>query len=95
MKLKSKELQWIYDNIDRFKQAVVALDFARAWNVPTDDVIRNRADEQVHDLAFSFLMVAMGENIPKTLWSVDDYSMLYGNIMDAKENGDIEVTDNE
>ena len=53
-------------------------------------MVYKRADEQVHDLAFSFLMVAMGESIPKTLWSADDYSVLYGLIMDA--DGDLEVT---
>ena len=90
MKLNDKSLQWIYDSIDRLKEAVVALDFAKQWHCAKEDMVYKRADEQVHDLAFSFLMVAMGESIPKTLWSADDYSVLYGLIMDA--DGDLEVT---
>lgn len=88
MKLNDNSLQWIYDNIDRYKEAVVALDFAKKCRCNHDDTVYKRADKQVHDLAFSFLMVAMGESIPKTLWSADDYSVLYGLIM----NGDTDIT---
>lgn len=89
MKLYNKELQWIFDSVDRFKEAVVALDFAKECGAGCDDLTRKKADEQVHDLAFSFLMVAMGGNIPKTLWSVRDYSELYGVIDDA----DLDMSD--
>lgn len=83
MRLNDERYQWIYDNIDRFKQALVTLDFIRKWKCGTDSPAFRRADEQVHDLAFSFLMIAIGEHIPTTLWSVNDYSVLYGLIMDA------------
>ena len=46
----------------------------------------------MHDLAFSFLMVAMGEHIPKSLWSVGDYSDLYTLIDNAEE---LDVTDDQ
>lgn len=88
MKLNDNTLQWIYDNIDRFKEAVVALDFAKKWKCNCDDTVYKRANKQVHDIALSFLMLSMGESIPKTLWSADDYSVLYGLIM----NGDTDIT---
>lgn len=93
MKLNNESLQWIYDHLSDLKQAVVTLDFARAHRTPLEDITRRRADEAVHDLAFSFLMVAMGEHIPKTLWSIDDYSILYGLIMD--DSNGLEVTNDE
>lgn len=89
MRLHKKELQWIYDNCDRLKQAVTAWDYAINCRAPFDDVVRKKAEREVHGLAFSFLMLAMGEQLPKSLWSVDDYSVLYGTIMDAE---DIDVT---
>ena len=96
MKLNDKQYQWIYDNIDRLKQALVTADFCREWRLSGIDSKAYRlADEQIHDLAFSFLMVAMGEHIPKTLWSVNDYSILYGIIDDAKDENDLRITDDE
>lgn len=83
MKLNDERYQWIYDNVDRLKQAVVVADFCKHSRT-IDDTFRN-ADEILHDLSFSFLMVAMGEHIPKSLWSVGDYSVLYGLLDDAEE----------
>lgn len=90
MKLNDSSYQWIYDNADKLKQAVVVADFCKQRRT-IDDTFR-KADGLLHDLAFSFLMVAMGEHIPKTLWSVNDFSVLYGILDDAKE---LEISDNE
>lgn len=96
MKLNDKQYQWIYDNIERFKQALVTADFCKEWHLShIDSKAFQLADEQIHDLAFSFLMVAMGEHIPKTLWSVGDYSELYGVLDDAKDKDEIRITDDE
>ena len=93
MKLNDKQYQWIYDNIDRFKQALVTADFCKAWRLSgMDSKAFQLADDQIHDLAFSFLMVAMGEHIPKSLWSVDDYSVLYGVLDDAHDKGELRIT---
>ncbi len=77
-KLHDESLQWILDHIDDFKQAVAVLDFCKHHRISGyEDKTFNRADDIVHSLAFSFLMVAMGENIPKEMWAVDDFSELY------------------
>lgn len=83
MKLNDSSYQWIYDNADRLKQAVVVIDFCKQHRT-LDDTFR-KADGLLPDLAFSFLMVAMGEHIPKSLWSVSDYSVLYGILVHAEE----------
>lgn len=83
MKLNDDRYQWIYDNVERIKQAVAVADFCKHSRT-IDDTFR-KADALLCDLSFSFLMVAMGEHIPKTLWSVDDYSVLYGILDDAEE----------
>ena len=90
MKLNDERYQWIYDNVDKLKQAVVVCDFCKQRRT-LDDAFW-KADELLHDLAFSFLMVAMGEHIPKSLWSVSDYSVLYGLLDDAEE---LDLSDND
>lgn len=89
MKLHNESLQWIYDHINDFKRALIALDYCRQIGCKYDDVARKKADEAVHDYALSFLLVAMGEHPPKTLWSAKDYSVLYGTIMDSSEDNEI------
>lgn len=91
MTLHDESLQWIYNHIDEFKQAVVALDFAKQTDRNLQNKIFRRADDLTRDLAFSFLMLLMGEHLPKTLWSVTDYSVLYGIIMD--DDDDMRVSD--
>lgn len=91
MKLNDDRYQWIYDNIDKLKQAVVVCDFCIQNRTLGEETYR-KADSLMHDLAFSFLMVAMGEHIPKSLWSVDDYSDLY-TLIDNTE--DLDVTDDQ
>lgn len=86
MKLNDEGLNWIYQNIDKFKQAVIALDYCRNNHLVRTEA-EEQADEQIHCLALSFLLVAMGEHIPKSLWQVDDFSVLYG-ILDENRNTD-------
>ena len=91
MKLNNERYQWIYDNIDKLKQAVVVADFCKQNRTLGEETFR-KADSLLHDLAFSFLMVAMGEHIPKSLWSVEDYSVLYGLLDNAEE---LDLSDND
>lgn len=91
MKLHDKRLQWIYDHTDMLQRAVVAVDFCKQNRTLGEETFR-KADSLMHDLAFSFLMVAMGEHIPKSLWSVGDYSDLYTLIDNAEE---LDVTDDQ
>lgn len=91
MKFYSDELKWIYDHVDDLKRIVMYLDvsiehfFMRGEN----ERQYRELDKKAHDLAFTFLMLLMGENIPKSLWSVGDYSEMYGLIMGCN---DLEVT---
>lgn len=82
MKLHDESYQWIYDHIDDFKRALVTADYCRQHRIPYDDKARMNADDDINDYALSFLLIAMGEHLPKTLWSASDYSVLYGIIMD-------------
>lgn len=86
MELHDESLQWIYDHIGDFKRAVVALDYAKQTRTSRDNEVFKRADEEVHDYALSFLLMAMGEHPPKTRWSASDYSVLYGIMMDDSDN---------
>lgn len=87
MKLHNERYQWIYDNIEYFKRALVTLDFCEEQRMLSrDDRAFHRADDIVHSLAFSFLMVAMGEHIPKCMWTVDDFSELYGVLDDKRDS---------
>lgn len=89
MRLHDESLRWIYNHIDDFKRAVVALDYAKRTRTQRDNEVFKRADEEVHDYALSFLLMAMGEHPPKTLWSARDYSVLYGVIMDNSDDNEI------
>lgn len=91
MKLNDDRYQWIYDNADKLKQAVVVVDFCKQHRTYGDETYQ-KADSLMHDLALSFLMIAMGEHIPKSLWSVGDYSDLYTLIDNAEE---LDVTDDQ
>lgn len=88
MKLNDDKLQWIYDKADQLKQAAVVCDFCRQ-NKTMDDTFQ-KANDMLHDLSFSFLMLSMGEHIPKTFWSVDDFSVLYGILTNTEE---LEISD--
>lgn len=94
MKLNDKSLQWIYDNCEALKKAIVALDYCKQSKIAySENRTYQKAISDVKGLAFSFLMVAMGEHIPKTLWSVSDYSVLYGLLDDHKD--ELEITQDE
>ena len=53
-------------------------------------VILDAADDYIHNLAFTALMVIMGERIPNSLYCYHDYSILYGNLGDQGETWDDE-----
>lgn len=93
-KLNDESLNWIYQHLDELEQKLIVCDFARAhrraYPQPCSFV-----EDRLHDLIFSFLMVMMGENIPKTLWSVTDYSVLYGLIDENRDLDGIELTDSQ
>ena len=81
MKLKSKELQWVYDNIDRFKQAVVALDFA--------SVNENRLANVVSHIGEVCMPADLGKLIKEMSYDVvedflKEHSSLY-NVIDKSE----------
>lgn len=86
MKVYDQRMQWIIDRTDEFKEAVVAADYIKERRAaPGGSAMTDRALREAKDLAFSFLLVLMGEHIPTTLWSVDDYSVFYGLLFDSEE----------
>lgn len=87
MKLHDERLQWIYDNIEDFKRALVTVDFCKQHRISGyEDKTFNKADDIMHSLALSFLLVAMGEHIPKEMWTVDDFSELYTVLDDNRDS---------
>lgn len=65
----------------------MTVDFCKQHRVSGyEDRTFNKADDIVHSLALSFLMVAMGEHIPKCMWTVDDFSELYGVLDDKRDS---------
>jgi hypothetical protein len=87
MKLNDERLQWILDNLEEFKRAIVTVDFCKKHRVSGyEDKTFGMADDIVHSLALSFLLVAMGEHIPKEMWTVDDFSELY-TVLDDNRDG--------
>ena len=90
MKLNDTRMQWILDQTDEFKAVIIAADFIKQRRAaPGASAMADRALREAKDLAFSFLLVLMGEHIPTTLWSANDYSVLYGLIFDNDEDLDI------
>ena len=47
--------------------------------------VNREAQDAIEDYGFSILMCAMGEGVPKTIYSCYDYSVLYGNIGEKGE----------
>lgn len=94
MRLNNESLNWIYQQINELKRTLVTLDYIMQ-NCKWDSEARRRIDDHLDDLALSFLLVAMGENIPKTLWSVGDYSILYGLIDENRDIDGMELRDYE
>ena len=94
MKLNDESLNWIYQHLNELERTLVALDYSLEHR-RTFQESYTYADKKLHDLIFSFLMVAMGESIPRTLWGVADYSVLYGLIDENRDLDGIELSDNE
>ena len=92
MKLNDKRYQWLYDKCNEMKRVLVTLDYLRQHReICSGSEVYTKTNDKAHHLAFSFLMVLMGEHIPKTLWTVNDYSELYGIIDDKRD--DLELMD--
>lgn len=89
MKLHDKRYQWMYDHCNELKRALVTMDYLKQQNIGYSNEGYKKASDKAHHLAFSFLMVIMGEHIPKSLWSVNDYSVLYGILDDHKDELEI------
>ena len=91
MKLYNQNTQWIVDHIDEFKESVIAADFIIQHRAaPGGSAMTEMALHEAKDLAFSFLLVLMGEHIPATLWRADDYSQLHSTIFDSE---DLDITE--
>lgn len=86
MKLKNDNLDWIYQQTNEFKEALISLDYLMVHK-RLDSTLINNIRDNVMSMALSFLMIAMGDNVPKSLWQVDDFSVLYG-ILDAHRDDD-------
>lgn len=86
MQLHKKEYQWIYDKCNEMQRALVTMDWCKQNGYGYSNEVCRKAEERVHHLALSFLLVAMGENIPKALWTVSDYSELYGLLDDNRDD---------
>ena len=94
MKLNNENLNWIYQHLNELERTLVALDYSRE-HLYTFRESYNYADKKLHDLIFSFLMIAMGDSVPRTLWSVEDYSVLYGLIDENRDIDGIELSDDQ
>ena len=90
MKLHEKRYQWMYDKCNEMKRLLVTLDYLRQHReICAGSEAFTKTNDKIHHLAFSFLMVIMGEHIPKSLWTVNDYSELYTIIDENKDNLDL------
>ena len=92
MKLKDESLDWIYQQINEFKEALITYDYLKIHKRYDTELI-NRVNDHVLSLALSFMKVAMGDNVPKELWTVDDYSVLYGVLEDHKDDDGMNLRD--
>lgn len=92
MKLKDERLDWMYQQTNEFKKNLVALDYLRVHKRLDSTLLRN-IEDNLMSMALSFLMVGMGCNIPKILWTVDDFSVLYGVLDKHKDDEDMNLRD--
>ena len=86
MKLNDKRYQWMYDQCNDLKRALVTWDYLKQCGFIYSNEAYKKVSDTVHHKALSLLMVAMGEQIPKSLWSVNDYSVLLGLLMITRMN---------
>lgn len=89
MKLNSKSMNYICEIAEEIQKASIAADYLQKRRENSD--VAYRVSEHIENMAFSILMVAMGEHVPKSIWSVKDYADLYTLLDDAKE--DLEIHD--
>ena len=92
MKLNDESLNWMYQQTNEFKKALATLDYLRVHKRLDRTLLENISDN-ILSMALSFLMVAMGDHVPKELYTVDDFSVLYGVIDDHREDTDINLRD--
>lgn len=92
MKLKDESLDWIYQQTNEFKKALITLDYLKVHK-RLDSTLLNNINDNILSMALSFLMIAMGENIPKEYWTVDDYSVLYGLLDKHKDDDGMNLRD--
>ena len=90
--MTDERLKWIVNQLENIKRAAMVQDFCRDYCM-LGEKPAEKANDLLCDFGLSILMVAMGEHIPKTLWSVDDYSELY-TILDQHKD-DLNLTDRE
>lgn len=81
----NEKYRWIIEHLEEFKQAIEVMDFCKKHRIPLDDRVRDEASEISKSLALSFLFLLMGDNIPKEVYTVDDYSELYSVLMDNRD----------
>ena len=72
------KLKWIIDHLDEFEQYLQAKRVMIASGISSwDDKTADLINEHLHNMAFTFLLLIMGEHIPHKLWCFDDYSELH------------------
>ena len=89
MKLNNKNMRFILETAEEIEKAAITIDYLQKRRASSD--VLYREGEHIENLAFSILMVAMGEHVPKSLWTVKDYANLYTILDDAKD--DLEIHD--
>lgn len=82
--------QWLLDQINDLIQLIYTYDFMKNNRQKYDNNQMANIHDQLCNNLFSMLWVTMGENIPKDLYKINDYSVLYGVIADDDE---IEIED--
>lgn len=92
MKLNDESLNWMYQQTNEFKKALATLDYLRVHK-RLDRELLNNINDNILSMALSFLMVSMGDHVPKDLYTVDDFSVLYGVIDDHREDIDMNLRD--
>ena len=87
--MKTKN-QWLLEQINDLIELIYTYDFMQKNRSTISNNNLANIHEELCNTLFSMLWVAMGENIPKRLYKVNDYSVLYGIIVDDDE---IEIDD--
>ena len=70
-------LNWILSHLDEFRDCIITRKVMASigYNILDHEYARF-INDHVHNLAFSFLLVLMGEHIPHDLWNIE-YCDLY------------------